>query len=269
MNRYKLAILIPHYNNPQGLYSSIKSINVDDRSLVVIIDDGSNIELKPNKKTLDSFSKESNLSIVYKQFDINQGIERALNFGLKYIIEEHEITYIARLDCGDVCKKERFIKQLEFLDFNKNISLVGTCAEVVDEAGNLLYNLKVPTLHKQIRRKMHVMIGFVHPTIMFRTSVINELGYYPMGYTTAEDYAFLFRIVNNRLTANIPESLLYKERSGQSVSTTKRRKQLKTRFRVILDFGSFNIFYLYGLLRTATLFLIPYRLMERIKEKIL
>ncbi|MEP2773872.1 MAG: glycosyltransferase [Fulvivirga sp.] len=270
METYQVAILIPHYNNPKGLIMSVDSIEANVPTLIMVIDDGSDIYCKPNSEELhDRVTNKVNLTLKYIELEENIGIENVLNIGLQNLINNYSTTFIARLDCGDICHKNRLNLQLDFLARHSDISLVGTWAEVIDEHGNHLYNLKTPTSQDAINKKMNIAIAFVHPTIMFRTKALEAVGFYPQGFTTAEDYAFLFNFVNKLKTANLPKILLFKERSVESISTKKRRKQILTRFRVIYKYGQPGIYYFYGLVRTMLLLFVPYKLMEYLKERFL
>lgn len=270
MNSYELAILIPHFDNPEGLQLSIESISVLSPTLLMVIDDGSKKNKKPDYKKLRTcVNRIPFLDLEYLELEENIGIENALNVGLKQLIKNYQSSFIARLDCGDICHKDRFKLQIEFLNTNNDISLVGTWAEVVNENGEHLYNLKTPITQGTIAKKMNVAIAFVHPTIMFRTKALETVGLYPISFSTAEDYAFLFKFVKKLETANLPEILLFKERSAESISTKKRRKQLLTRLRVIYKYGNPGFYYFYGLIRTLLLLLVPYKLMEYFKERLL
>lgn len=270
MNTYQVAILIPHYNNPKGLIKSIDSIEINVPTLILVIDDGSDLNCKPDSISFHHLvANKVNIDLQYIELKKNIGIENVLNVGLKELINRYTTTFIARLDCGDICHKNRFNHQLEFLANNSDVALVGTWAEVIDEQGNHLYSLKTPASQDAINKKMNIAIAFVHPTIMFRTKALETVGLYPQGFTTAEDYAFLFNFVNKLKTANLPKILLFKERSIESVSTKKRRKQILTRFRVIYKYGQPGIYYFYGLVRTVLLLFVPYKLMEYLKERFL
>ena len=74
----KIILLIPHFNNPVGLKSSILSINEDIPLDILIVDDGSNDKI-------DLADLQSNYlcgAIEIEYLSKNQGIEKALNTGL-------------------------------------------------------------------------------------------------------------------------------------------------------------------------------------------
>ena len=125
----RCAVLIPHYNNPEGLLKSLSSIGKDEAVDVWVVDDGS--QRKPDetaaKKAFDG-------RIRFGYLPRNQGIQFALNAGLVEIEQHYE--YVARLDCGDTCAPNRFRLQMEFLDNNPKIMLLGSAVTFVDTEGD-------------------------------------------------------------------------------------------------------------------------------------
>src|SRR6266704_3047473 len=97
--QYDFVLLIPCYNNLQGLIGSLKSVRYTNSSFfVLVVDDGSEEAVTTND--LSSFLPPGfPLHII--QLPYNQGITAALNAGLQYINSSLAARYIARLDCGD------------------------------------------------------------------------------------------------------------------------------------------------------------------------
>ena len=257
-----ICVLIPHYNNIEGLETSLASISDEEPVDVLIVDDGSYI--KPDVEELKrKFSYISDIIVIFN--NKNRGIEHVLNDGLKYI-KDAGYKYIARLDCGDVCFPERFKIQKEFLEQNPDIYLVGSWVEFVDVRGKSLFVFRPPTVYREIRKKMFINNMFIHPVVMFRTKVIEEVGFYPTNYKNAEDYAYFFRISKRFKVANIDRVLLKCEVNPKGLSLSKRKQQIKSRLRVIHDNFDFSIYAFYGLLRNSILYFSPYFLVELLKR---
>ena len=148
-----IALLIPHYNNPNGLVRSLSSISVTEQVDVFIVDDGS-LKHKINESDIvDSF--KANGRVFFKYLDVNLGIENALNSGIKFILSIHTYNYIARLDCGDLCLGNRFELQVDFMKKNPKIKLLGSNAIAVDSDYKFLYNSVFPENHKEIQDRMY------------------------------------------------------------------------------------------------------------------
>src|SRR5436305_14517713 len=104
---YDLCILIPCYNNKPGLIETIKSIVCWRPTIILIIDDGSPDPL--NAHELKSITLHSVLLI---HEPVNRGIVSSLNIGLEKIEKLFTTSFVARLDCFEICRKDRIEKQL-------------------------------------------------------------------------------------------------------------------------------------------------------------
>ncbi|RAY63308.1 hypothetical protein DP185_24170, partial [Enterobacter hormaechei] len=91
-----LIVLMPVYNDQKDMIKTLDSISEDDNDfLVLIIDDGSKIPLTLN-------DNEYKFNVKIHRLNENKGITGALNAGLDLISEMDTVSYIARLDAGDV-----------------------------------------------------------------------------------------------------------------------------------------------------------------------
>ena len=257
-------VLIPHFNNPDGLLRSINSVSVEEEVDVLIVDDGSTAKLDENKIS-NNYRAHGKVFFIF--LEKNQGIERALNQGLKYVVNSGQYQFVARLDCGDVCHADRFHLQRQFLELNPDIYLIGTFVEFVDISGNFLYSLKLPTKHEEIEKKMYFNCMFIHPSVMFRVKAVKEkVGYYPLNYDAAEDYAYFFRFLKYYKTANIDQVLVKCELNPKGLSSKKRRRQVLSRIKIIFENFKFNYFAIMGIFRNSILLVLPINLINLLKK---
>lgn len=244
-----LIVLIPHYNSIEGLEKTIKSIIEPFEVDVMIIDDGSNT--KPDYEMLKNLYKNGKIYLEY--MPENQGIGAAINHGLKKIMDMN-YDLIGRLDCGDLNKKNKYKKQIDYLKKNPNVKLLGTWAEIVDENGNFLYTLQHPISHKDLKRKMYLNSMFVHPSVVFYKDILKTVGLYPHKYRrAAQDYAFFFNVMKHFEARNLPEPLLKYVIEENSISTQKRKLQVKHRIKIIKENFYFGFYPVYGILRSFIL----------------
>lgn len=256
-----IVVLIPHYNNLAGLKNSLASIHFPAKIDVLVVDDGSSV--KPDSNQLNAeFADKLNLHFLFNQQ--NQGIEITLNNGLSYIQSHMTVRYIARLDCGDLCARDRFSKQKAFLDANEDVYLLGSWVEFFYE-DKPVYTYKAPSKHQDIQNNMFLKCSFIHPSVMFRTAALNETGLYPLQYEAAEDYALFFKFVRKFRTHILPEVLTFCELNPKGISRTKRTVQLKSKIKIILENKSLSPFFLLGLGRSFLLFLMPYSVVAKAK----
>ena len=248
----KCCVLIPYYNAGESLLESIQSIDCEYiKPDVVVVDDGSAII----KASIVLNKYDGPLTIKLLEFEKNKGIEHALNYGLSVYAKDYE--FIARLDCGDICKNNRFEKQIRFLEDNKHCYLIGSWVDFTDMDRNLLYTLKHPSNYDSIKNLMFLNATFTHPTVIFKSEVIESVGLYPTNYPAAEDYAYFFSIIKKHYASNIEESLVACTIDPNGISTRKRRIQIKSRLSVIMKNFSINQYSIYGLFRSAVLLYTP------------
>jgi hypothetical protein len=258
----KVILLIPHFQNIEGLQKSLYSIGSQENVDVLVVDDGSGIFI--DEKKISSFYHASG-KVFFAYLKNNQGIEHALNYGLQIILKKG-YPYIARLDCGDICTPHRFKKQEQFLN-NNDIVLVGSNVDFVSTKGDYLYTLKMPKKDTEIKKKMYINAMHIHPTILFKSSILQEIGLYPTAYKAAEDYAFFFKVIQKYNVANMDEVLVTCEMNPKGISTVSRKIQAKNRVVIILKNFYFGWYPIYGLFRSLLLYIIPISWLLFLKKK--
>ncbi|MCB0478718.1 MAG: glycosyltransferase [Crocinitomicaceae bacterium] len=263
-----ILILIPHYNNLEGLKLSLKSIHHRKAISVLVIDDGSRPEQKPQLADLQKIANP-NVSVFVEYLDENKGITEALNHGLQLFIDDPKYNYIARLDCGDTCVRNRFHIQEEFLKNNESVSMIGSWVRFKNKKNEDLFTFKPPTEHKKIKKKMSIRCNFIHPSIMMERKVVEEIGMYPDQYEAAEDYAYFFKVSRNFETANINKCLTEVTIDPNGISSTQRNVQNKSKIKIIQDNKEFNIYYLYGMLLSYGLLIAPDSLVLKVKRLVM
>jgi len=225
---------------------------------LVFVDDGSTPPLAVDHAPLD-------YPVVLLRMRKNGGIEAALNTGLEYITNAG-FEFVARVDAGDRCASTRLAKQMMFLDANPEVQLVGSDVEWRFDDDTLAFDRRVPTTHAAISRALHHVVCLLHPTVMFRTSVVNAVGPYSFDYPAAEDYEFFMRIARRFPVANIPEMLHTQRFHNGSISVRKRRRQLRTKLRIQLEYFRLGepLSY-FGVAKTLALMSLPYSSVVAIK----
>lgn len=233
--------------------------------VVVVADDGSVEMHTPGPEWAARIERVIGCPVIVLRNPKNEGIERTLNRGLEYILREIRPKYVARLDCRDMNASGRLDVQFRFMEEHQKICLLGSWADVVEE-GKRLYTIRVPETHRQIKKRMFTNNSFVHPTVMMRMSAIEQVGYYPLDYPAAEDYAYFFRFVHHFETRNIQQALVRIVKPATGISIANRRAQLISRMRVIRHNAGLSVRALWGIVRTLILLVIPTRVVERVKR---
>ncbi len=261
---FELSVLIPCYNNFDGLIRSIKSISYyADKCCIVVVDDGSASEVREAeiRRHIDI-----NIKIFVIRLEQNKGITNALNTGLRWIRDNKISEFIARLDCSDICCEDRLQKQVSFLKKRPEIGLLGSwCTfELPDGKSRFVYT--TPTEHQAIEKEMYFRNVFIHPTVMFRTKIIEVAGFYPEHYLHVEDYAYFWKLVLHTQVAIIPEFLVTCEINYKGISIENRLKQLQSRYKVVADFGTKYWLKVLGQIKLNILMVVPNSLIIKLKE---
>jgi glycosyltransferase involved in cell wall biosynthesis len=258
------CLLIPCYNNFNGLIKSLESVFYPPGNyLVVVLDDGSK---EPVTMERINLRMEVKKPIVVLHNDKNLGITATLNNGLAWIEENTDARYIARLDCGDLCVEERFVRQVQYMDAHPGTGLVGSWCRIIDKEISLNYSYKGPLTHDAIKKAMHFRNVFMHATVMFRTSVLKEVGYYPTNFEYAEDYAFFWKLINAREACILNQFLVVCELNKGGISYRNKSKQLSARWKVLQAFGSNLVLKISAYMRLLLLFILPKRIALQFKK---
>ena len=251
---FRLCVLIPYFNNPAGLLKSLESIFFEGNScLVLIVNDGS--RLVPSEKELEE-AVAGKYIVKWIQQDQNRGIVYALNVGLDWIRNNGNSEYIARLDCGDICSRARFNRQVTWLQDHPESILVGSWCEFRNYALKFRYLYKTPTEDGEIRKGMYYRNLFIHPTVMWRENQAEGLKY-SEEFQHTEDYGFFFELMDKGKVEILPEVLVTAEINPGGISLKGRRAQLKGRWQVISCYGNHPFRRLAGKIRLAFLFCMP------------
>lgn len=139
---------------------------------------------------IDDFSKKDNRIKLIKKNENKKmkGFIENLNIGLK----EAKGKYIARMDADDISFPERFEKQVNFLENNPDVFIVGSAINFIDE--NRIFSRKLEALEhdNEIKNRMPTAISMYHPVIMFRN---NGITHYREKIYYCEDYDLYLRLM--------------------------------------------------------------------------
>lgn len=194
----KVSVLMPIHNGEKYLPRALDSIYVqsyEDFEVVAVL----------NNCTDNSAEilKDFDATVVYCD---TPGIVPALNTGIMYC----EGELVARMDVDDFWYETKLEKQVEFLDNNPNISIVGTQIRRVDVNGNEIESqVRYPVEDSQIKQTlMNGSNCIAHPSVVFRKSIIERAGIYDDSFPLAEDYHYWLRCLRWYNFANLDEVLV-------------------------------------------------------------
>jgi len=198
MKKPTISVIMPVYNAEKFLDESIQSIiNQTFRDFEFII--------------INDSSKDNSLKIIKSHNDYriklinnkkNLGLQKSLNKGLKIA----KGKYITRMDADDISLPNRFRIQLNFLEKNPSIFLIGSSVVVIDEKENKIGIFRKYDNFKKLKKKLLRSNTIIHPSIMFRNT---RKIFYREKFKSSEDYDLYLRILSSgkRIT-NLPNFLL-------------------------------------------------------------
>ncbi|MFA6410783.1 MAG: glycosyltransferase [Candidatus Buchananbacteria bacterium] len=242
----KISVIMPFYNAQRFLAKAIESIlnqTFSDFELILINDASTDNSDQIVKKYL------ADSRIVYIKNEKNQGIVANLNLGLKSAKAE----IIARMDGDDVALAKRFEEQFRFLLENKDVAVVGSYVKIIDEFDKEIDYRTKPIDTKEIEKNLITYSPLVHPSTMFRKSVVLQVGAYRPEYLYLEDIDLWYRIVYlGYKISNVSQYLLSYRYHGNStahqgkinaIKAFKLRKETIKKFKLKLKFSQkFSIY---------------------------
>ncbi|HPN94315.1 MAG TPA: glycosyltransferase [bacterium] len=170
---------------------------------MVIVNDGSNERIR---------------NILHDYADIDKRIrvlDNEKNIGLtKSLIRcmgECKGDCIFRIDAGDICRPDRMRAQLDIMESNPDIGIVGSNAVMNFTCdGELLssYESQYPESDSMIRKSLRKKNPFCHVSVTFRRSSYDEVGGYAQRWTTSQDFDLWIRMLSVSKGRNIQETLV-------------------------------------------------------------
>lgn len=209
-----ISVILPAYNCEKYIEESVTSIlnQTYDNFELIIIDDGSTDK---TFNILKSF-KDSRVRL-YKN-KINRGIIYSLNKG----IFKSKGQFVARADGDDICEKDRFKKQINFLNKNKKISILGTGLSMINDRGKIKKFFFYPKSDILIKWSMLFSCPISHPSVMIRKNILKKIKNYNSDAKYAEDYDLWSKLIHKgRKFENLPIALIRLRKHNSNITYKK------------------------------------------------
>lgn len=249
-----LAVITTYYNEVETIGEVVDAIAKTKTPFnLYLIDDCSS---KPPTAVLEQYGDEPWFH--YLKNEKNMGPVYGLNRGIKKALEDGA-TFIAINDSDDITYDNRFPETLAAFDADPELMIVGGGADFTDhDTGELLWKTNHPSENDAIHRQNWLNSAFVHSTVTYRAEVFNKVGFYREG-CYALDYDMITRVLTSGVkAANLPSMVLKYNVRENSMSVSKRRKQVSSRLSVQLRyFALFNPLSWLGIIRSALAYIAP------------
>lgn len=192
--------------------------SIQPNEIILVLDGPLGIELQ---ECIDTWQRKIGPALKILPLKQNIGLGKALNEGLKSCSNE----WVFRMDTDDICTRDRFEKQVEFINNNPGIVLFGgQVLEFENEPNDSQILKAVPMTNDKIRQFAQKRCPFNHMTVAYKKSVIEEVGLY-QHHLFMEDYNLWLRVIGaGYKVANLSDIILY-ARVGNGMHA--RRKGLE------------------------------------------
>lgn len=219
MNKPLVSIIMGIHNCEKEIVPCIESIFAQTYTNweLIMCDDGSTDK---TWKVAQEFADKFN-NIICLSNPKNMKLAYSLNQCLKVA----KGKYIARMDSDDLCLPERLEKQVEFLENNPDVDLVGSAIIPYDEHGDKPTRIGVE--YPNVRDLVYSSV-FFHPTIMMKKECYDALGGYTVSGRTqkGQDIDLWFRFfAHGYKGVNLQTPLL---KYHESVGDYKKKRDIKS-----------------------------------------
>ncbi len=209
----KISVLMTAYNSEPYIAAAIDSILNQTFSdfEFIIINDGS------TDKTAEIVRRYTDKRIRFIDNKKNRGLIAVLNQGLDLCRGE----YIARMDSDDISMPTRFAAQVEYMDANPDVGILGTAGQNFGANTDINYSPEIVDAAELLRG-----VAFYHPSVMMRKSVLDKYNLrYDPNYYLVEDYELWTRALRYTKLRNLPQVLIKYRVHAASVSNANSKLQ--------------------------------------------
>jgi glycosyltransferase involved in cell wall biosynthesis len=206
-----VSAIMPVFNNERYLDAAVQGIL--DQTFgdfeFIIVDDGSTDR---STAILREFARrDRRIKLLLRD---HRGLVRSLNEA----IEHARGRFIARMDADDISLPERFAVQVKHMEKHPDDVLVGSRVLLIDPDGAPICEFARETNHEEIEAALYdLRWPIVHPSIMLRRDILQEIGGYRRQYETLEDVDMYLRLGERGRLANVPQVLLHYRQHGNSI----------------------------------------------------
>ena len=197
-----ISVVIPMYNAEETIIETLNSVKTQNvlPFEIIVINDGSTDD--SNNIVSDYISKNSllNITLINK---INGGVSTARNAGIKAA----RGNWIALLDSDDKWFPNKLERQIEVLQQNPQIDFLGASRNG-EYFGNILWK-KINVLTKISYKMLLVKFVFIVPTIIFKKSITETVGFFDENQRYAEEGIYFIRIAKKFNCYLLNESLAF------------------------------------------------------------
>ncbi|WP_289301612.1 glycosyltransferase [Sporofaciens musculi] len=173
---------------------------------------------------------------------------RGLGNALKIAVSQCQYEIIARMDSDDIARRSRFKTQLEILDLNPHIDVVGgDISEFIGDKQNVVGKRTLPVTDKEIKRYAKKRCPFNHMTVMYRKAAVMKAGGYQDWFWNEDYYLWIRMQERGMVFANTGTVLvdvrvgeeMYRRRGGWKYYKSEIRLQKYMLDHRVISYGAY------------------------------
>lgn len=220
-----VSVFIPMFNSSQYIREALDSIiNQTYNNLeIIIIDDGS------TDKSVEIVKSYNDSRIRLIQNECNKGIPYTRNLGLK----KAKGKYMAIMDSDDISYSTRIERQVEFMEKNNEVDVVGSFYEIFGYKKSKTVKAKY-VFPDELAIFFLFSNGICNSTALVRLDTIrNNNITYNNNYFVAQDYDFWTQVSKIGKLQIIPEVLVKYRTGHENITNLSFSKKSIERFKII------------------------------------
>lgn len=209
-----ISVIMPVWNGERYLAEAIESILAQSfRDFeFIILDDGSTDR---TPEILAEFAaRDARIRVIRLG---HEGIVVALNRG----IDEARASWVARMDADDIARPDRFARQWAAIQAKPTAVLCHTHTSIIGDPNYVTPAGRFIRSKALLALRLCFQCPIVHPTVMFRKSVVIECGGYRPEERHAEDFGLWGRLLMKGDVIGVAEPVLDFRVHGASISKQK------------------------------------------------
>ena len=201
------SVLLSVYKNDnrEHFRRAVESVAVNQTCIpseIVIVIDGPVPE--DLRKEIISLATDHDI-IRLKWLERNGGLGNALRIGMEAV----SYDIVARMDADDISLPYRFEKQINFLESNPDISVVGgQISEFIDNESNIVAHRNVPLFSEDCEKYYQDRDPLNHMTVMFRRNDVMAVGNYQPWHLDEDTFLWGRLLKGGYKIANLPDILV-------------------------------------------------------------
>ena len=174
------------------------------------------------ERVVDSLA-DSRMKVI--RCEASDSITEQLNRGIELSCTD----LVARADADDVNEPWRLERQVDFLNENPEVDVLGTSITIIDARSRPVARRRYAQTHEQIRQQMHRTNSIAHPSVMFRKRSVQAAGGYQFSGRPAQDYELWSRMIHaGYQLANLPDFAVRYRMHHDSVKSRRLKATLQS-----------------------------------------